>query len=173
MVLNQRSLTEGVLRDGFVIGYKAAYGKRTCSERTFCLAGRYWVHHKWKGEVKPAEFKWDIRPVSGEGINPRNSFHLGVANSALKTPWKLRLCFLNRNEFWTVPWLLLGIWVNDHRAAFCTHNLRLNITQKLWLWKMSTWHQEFRFYLSVKGFSGFPECRARLGVFYMCKYAKP
>lgn len=57
MELNQPSLTKRGLRDGFIIGYKTAYGKRTCSERTLYLAGRYLVHHRWKAEVKPAEFK--------------------------------------------------------------------------------------------------------------------
>lgn len=143
--------------------------EREPAQRELCI---WQVHHRWKAEVKPVEFKWDIRPVSGECINPRNSFFLEVANSPLKI-LKTRLCFLNRNEFQTVLWPLLGIWVSDHRAAFCTHNLWLNITWKLCLWKMSTWRQELRFYLSVKGFSGFPECRARRGVFYVLKYTKP
>lgn len=86
MEQNQPSLTKRGLRDGFIIGYKAVYGKRTCSERTLYLAGRYQVHHRWKAEVKPAEFKCDVRPVSGECINPRNSCLFGVANSPLKTP---------------------------------------------------------------------------------------
>lgn len=34
MELNQPSLTKRGLRDGFIIGYKTACGKRTCSERT-------------------------------------------------------------------------------------------------------------------------------------------
>lgn len=39
MELNQPSLTKKGLRDGLIIGYKAVYGKRTCSERTLYLAG--------------------------------------------------------------------------------------------------------------------------------------
>lgn len=53
MELKQPSLTKRGLRDGFIIGYKASYGKRTCSERTLYLAH----HHRWKAEVKPAEFE--------------------------------------------------------------------------------------------------------------------
>lgn len=39
MELNQPSLTKKGLRDGLIIGCKAVYGKRTCSERTLYLAG--------------------------------------------------------------------------------------------------------------------------------------
>lgn len=40
MELNQPSLTKRGLRDGFTIGYKAAHGKKICSERSLHLAGR-------------------------------------------------------------------------------------------------------------------------------------
>ena len=50
--------------------------------------------------------------VSKEGINPRNSLLSEVANSPLKTLWKLRLYLPNRNKFRTVPWPVL-YWVSE------------------------------------------------------------
>lgn len=51
--------------------------ERQPAQRRLYLAGRYWIHHKWKAGIKTAEFKQDIRPT----ILARKALTVGTACS--------------------------------------------------------------------------------------------